>query len=65
MFENDKFRGWTYTPFLGGFLFSMATVVLRKNMRAMLATQGVIGVGTIAMANGVATSAIVKERSIS
>jgi len=33
--------------------------------QAMLATQGIIGVGTIAMANGVATSAIVKERSIS
>jgi len=32
-------------------------------LQALLLTNGGIGVGTIAMANGVATSAIVKERS--
>lgn len=33
-------------------------------MQVMISTQAVIGMGTIAMANGVATTAIVKERSV-
>lgn len=32
-------------------------------LQVMLVAQGAIGLGTIAMANGVATSAIVRERS--
>ncbi|PSC70722.1 hypothetical protein C2E20_5932 [Micractinium conductrix] len=63
MIEQGKFKAWTYTPLAGGVLFSLATIALRSNMKAMAVTNGLIGVGTIAMANGVATTAIVKERS--
>jgi predicted O-methyltransferase YrrM len=63
MFAKGQFQPWTYTPLLGGFAFAMATIILRKNPKALLATNGSIGLSTIAMANGVATSAIVKERS--
>lgn len=106
MFERGQFKAWTYVPLAGGCAFSMATILLRRNMKVpgahtharalgerhrrrdccrlrtahratlllhpcprpvppqvMLAVQGAIGLGTIAAANSVATSAIVRERS--
>lgn len=33
----------------GGCLFSLSTILLRGNRKAMLAVQGAIGVGTLAM----------------
>lgn len=63
MWKKNQVRGWTYTPLLGGFLFAAAPIALRGNTRLLLATQGFIGMGTLAMANGIATRAIVRERS--
>ena len=62
-FTKKKFKLWPLTPIAGGVLFSLSTVVLRGTPRIRLALQGLIGVGTIGMANAVATAAIVKERS--
>ncbi|KAL4451788.1 hypothetical protein ABPG75_007450 [Micractinium tetrahymenae] len=63
MWDKKQIRGWTYVPLLGGFLFAVAPVVLQGNTKLLLATQAFIGVGTFATAQGVATTAIVKERS--
>lgn len=63
MWDKKQVRGWTYAPLLGGFLFAVAPIVLRGNTRLLLATEGFIGIGTLAMANGIAICSIVKERS--
>lgn len=38
---------------------------LHRHVQVMLGTQALIGVGTLAMGNAVATTAIVRERSMS